>query len=419
MRRRKTWRHKSVTIGGNMKKIKIQEGSVRFWIKRFIYIFSGFLLLFIFSGCASTRNKTHIVEVSAGKTMFTFVSDQPDRSMVNLPQSISKLRFSNPDEFIRQLAAHAAKSSTNNFELVKKVHDWIALNIKYDAESFLSRNVPAQNYENTLMSGLAVCDGYSALFKRICDELEIECLRVSGYARGVGSTIFLPDFIWNSNHAWNMVKLDNDWYLIDCTWDAGYLDGTQAVQSYKTEYLFIKPEIMIYTHFPDDPEYQLLDPPVTAAEFVDSPRYTASYFKYMAEVPSNLKKVTEIGGRIKVNFLTKDGAYLMVNVLDMGGRELPNGNRISRLWKNGNAYECDFTFPQEGFYILRFYANNERYGTYEWIADYGISTSGYVPTSQEEAMRAVNDSFRFGNTDVSNNNTPQREGDFTRELMDR
>jgi len=388
---------------------------MKFQLVKPIFIFTGFLLFFVFFGCTSTQNKTHIIEAATGKTAFSFVPDQPDSSMKKLPQRVSKLRFSNPDEFIRRFAAYAARRSKNDFELVKKIHDWIALNIKYDAESFYSGNTPAQYYENTLMSGMAVCDGYSTLFKRICDELKIECVKISGYGRGAGSDVFLPDFWLNSNHAWNMVKLDSNWYLIDCTWDAGYVERRQAVQSYKTDYLFTKPEIMIYTHFPEKPEYQLIDPPVTRPVFLEMPRYSPLFFKYMTEVPSNLKKITEIEGRIKMKLLIKNDTFLMFDVLDMFGREIPNGNEIGRLLKNGKSYEGDFIFTQEGNYIIRLYASTERYGTYESVVEYGIITTSYIPTPQDEAMRAINDSLRYDIMNPIIDNTPQREEDYKRE----
>lgn len=61
-----------------------------------------------------------------------------------------------------------------------------------------------------------VCDGYSKAFKMLCDENNIPCIIVVGYAGNVG-------------HAWNYVKMGGRWYAIDSTWDD--LDGSSNICS--------------------------------------------------------------------------------------------------------------------------------------------------------------------------------------------
>lgn len=53
------------------------------------------------------------------------------------------------------------------------------------------------------INGKAVCDGYAFMFKYFMDSLEIE----NHYVRSS-----LP------NHAWNQVKINDEWYWVDCTW---------------------------------------------------------------------------------------------------------------------------------------------------------------------------------------------------------
>lgn len=68
-----------------------------------------------------------------------------------------------------------------------------------------------------LVNRVAVCDGIASAFKLMCLIEGIDCLEVSG----VGITKS-----GSENHAWNKVKIDGKWYIVDATWgrSAGYVN---------------------------------------------------------------------------------------------------------------------------------------------------------------------------------------------------
>jgi len=41
-----------------------------------------------------------------------------------------------------------------------------------------------------------------------------------GYTSEIGTSFLNPD------HDWNAVKIDNNWYLVECTCGSGYLSAT-------------------------------------------------------------------------------------------------------------------------------------------------------------------------------------------------
>lgn len=84
-----------------------------------------------------------------------------------------------------------------DFEKVMAVHDYMVLNYQYD----MSYTV----YDITVMTkGYGVCMAYSIAFNYIMDLLGIESTYVSSV---------------EMDHAWNLVKIDGEWYHIDVTWD--------------------------------------------------------------------------------------------------------------------------------------------------------------------------------------------------------
>ena len=91
-------------------------------------------------------------------------------------------------------------SEMDDYHKIKSVHDYIINNAAYDLTG-----VNNSAYEN-LIGKKSVCQGYAAVTYLMMKEAGIDCRIITGTGKGVG-------------HAWNIVKLNNKWYNIDCTWD--------------------------------------------------------------------------------------------------------------------------------------------------------------------------------------------------------
>ena len=59
--------------------------------------------------------------------------------------------------------------------------------------------------------GGALCDGYSLAYEYLLQKAGLTCIVISGSA-GASETD-------TEKHAWNLVRLDEDWYEVDATWD--------------------------------------------------------------------------------------------------------------------------------------------------------------------------------------------------------
>ena len=99
---------------------------------------------------------------------------------------------------------------------LKMVHDWLIANADYARKKLKLHESNSEKYKfnhlwneyGAIMDGEAVCRGYTFAFKAIVDELvkqtgaDIECKEATG-----------------DNHSWIQVKLGDEWYNIDTTWD--------------------------------------------------------------------------------------------------------------------------------------------------------------------------------------------------------
>ena len=88
----------------------------------------------------------------------------------------------------------------SDYQLEEIICNYIKRTARYNLSS---------SYNQSLISvvhGETVCMGYSKAFKYLCDLESIPCVIVEGLLKST-----------NGAHAWNMVLLDNEWYVVDVT----------------------------------------------------------------------------------------------------------------------------------------------------------------------------------------------------------
>jgi len=103
------------------------------------------------------------------------------------------------------------------------VHDLIIKNVTYDYEVFnmLQKNVAwteeewdqmleSSNSYGALILGKAVCSGYAQAYSLLANAVGLEVYYVEGLVDYNGEEIL---------HAWNRVKIEDQWLVVDTTWD--------------------------------------------------------------------------------------------------------------------------------------------------------------------------------------------------------
>lgn len=104
-------------------------------------------------------------------------------------------------------------SGKTEYEIIYEINDYICDNVYYPNEPFISSDFTPYG---VFIKGRAVCDGYARATKILAELCGIECYYVSGYCDSALGSI---------GHAWNLVKIDNQYYQLDVTWnDAGQSD---------------------------------------------------------------------------------------------------------------------------------------------------------------------------------------------------
>ena len=127
-------------------------------------------------------------------------------------------------------------STGNDFEKIRKSHDWLIENLEYESSSNNRGNV-----YGALIEKKVVCEGYSRAYKSILDELGINNILVTGTAtNSKGIT---------EDHMWNYIQINNTWYAVDITWDDPIIQGGGTISTAtKHKYFLIGSGELFKTH---------------------------------------------------------------------------------------------------------------------------------------------------------------------------
>lgn len=174
-----------------------------------------------------------------------------DKHALKTPRSI--------ENNLPRLVDYLSEKALDDFQKVRGFYVWMTKNIDYDNDA-IEPNSKRINHTNqdVLNRKKAVCQGYSNVFKEMCQLSNIRCEVIVGYPKTPREA--KPN-LNKANHTWNAVLLNKKWYLLDATWGAG------NANAYLEDYFLPAPEAFILDHLPNDPMWQLLNCPIDAKVF--------------------------------------------------------------------------------------------------------------------------------------------------------
>ena len=142
------------------------------------------------------------------------------QAMIN---DVASTRLSSEDlEVIgkmEEIVSEVITADMTDYEKELAIHDYIVSNYKYDYENYISDTLPDESFTpyGLLVKGTGVCQAYAEVTKLLLNKVGIECDVVVGTSR-------------DEDHAWNILKLDDEYYMLDVTWndptpdEEGYVD---------------------------------------------------------------------------------------------------------------------------------------------------------------------------------------------------
>ncbi|MDD3686503.1 MAG: transglutaminase domain-containing protein [Bacteroidales bacterium] len=157
-----------------------------------------------------------------------------------------------------KLSAYIYANGYDGEEYLRVAYTWLCSNINYSQNTIDSlKNLDPIEYTFKTLGGK--CTNYSASLTVLCQFAGIEAYSVLGYVKIDGK------IITNADHAWNVIKIDEKYFLFDAAFDSELIKKENGM---KYQYFKKKGEDFIQTHMPYDPIMQLQQYPATHPEFL-------------------------------------------------------------------------------------------------------------------------------------------------------
>ncbi|KAL7063433.1 hypothetical protein AAHC03_0384 [Spirometra sp. Aus1] len=276
---------------------------------------------------------------------------------------------------------------------------------------------------------------YVQAFESMCRYSGIPCVTVRGIAKSVDykvgqpllqpneplfhpETGALPPLISGLQHSWNAACLDGTWYLFDCTWAAQRLAlrspnmtttpsansvtaKAAATLQYETDMFYYKvdPRELIYTHYPFEDCWQLLNPPVSIVNFAEWPLVKPAFFQYGLSFLSHQEGYipAETNLVVKLKMQPESVGKLMFTYqlnlegfgnIDSGANQTRFG--IHEVSPEEACVIFHFRLPKKGEYNLVIYTRHTGEQLFSDVCEYRVSSKGgegpvalpFPPTAQ-------------------------------------
>lgn len=153
------------------------------------------------------------------------------------------------NEKVASILSTADTESMSDFQKVKFVNDYIVKNTEYSTNTTAS---PHSAYA-VIQENKGVCQGYALLALKMLQALGVETQYVVGE-------------VYTGGHAWNLLKVDGEWYHLDTTWNDPTPDRKNIV---RYEYFLVNDDKLKLDHTWIQSDY---------------PEAKSSKFEFMAQI---------------------------------------------------------------------------------------------------------------------------------------
>lgn len=187
-------------------------------------VMSDYGELFWFSGYVYTQyKKGDVIEALEFAPSYTKTADERSAIQEQIDGRVS--------EILADISPDAS-----DYDKTRYVFDYLAANVDYVLGS-----QDNQNIISVFLYGQTVCQGYASATQYLLSKLGIQSAIVTGEAEG-------------NAHAWNLVRMDGEYYYVDTTWGNSTYTGEEMGNERFINYNYfgITTDELLATHLPDD-----------------------------------------------------------------------------------------------------------------------------------------------------------------------
>ena len=241
---------------------------------------------------------------------------------------------------IETLVKYLIKPAKSELDKARVIWRWITDNITYSTgNSYMSAKGTFENRNG-------ICSGYANLYTKMGRLAGLTVENIQGSSKGY---ILRPGaFTSGQLHAWNGVRIDGRWYLLDATWGAGNKNHSKYMEYYSEYYFLTKPTQLIFSHLPDSSRWQILKKPVGILQFNQWPKVLPFFFLNEMKPLSHYIAVYYVKSKDSVKLEVPTNVEIIAHLLQKGKH-----SRYKPLVKRtGKTVTIDLKFKHTGVYTL-------------------------------------------------------------------
>ncbi len=279
------------------------------------------------------------------------------------------------DKMSSSMSSVATSNAFNQAETAYFLFKWISENIAYDCYG-LNHGTVDYSMEGTYSKGKGVCAGYAQMYKYIANKIGLESEYVVGYSKGASyRTGSIPT---RTDHAWNVVKIDGVWYLLDSTWGSGTCSGDTYNKAFSPFYFCTPPDRFVKSHLPAESQWQLLDTIIDLTTFVSQPDLAAGFYNAgFTEVYPNEAVIN--ANKEQVIKLYHDGKKKDIlvtgSLYHLEGNTYYGQEKTLMVTKSTGLFNVNLYLNKVGEYKVQLYSGDSSMDSYPFICDFIIKTT--------------------------------------------
>lgn len=212
---------------------------------------------------------------------------------------------------VQEIVTTLNKSTKTDVEKVKAVNDYIVSNTAYTDNTKAS---PHSAYTVLAERG-GVCQGYALLAHSMLQKLGIETQYIVGY-------------VGQEGHAWNLVKLDGQWYHLDTTWNDPVPDRKGIIR---------------YQYFLVDDRTMARDHTWIAADY---PKATSTIYSYYHEIDFP----AQTGQQLFYSNVSDDNKLYVLDITTGKSRRITSSRAQYIVYADGWLYYSNYS---QGAYLSK------------------------------------------------------------------
>ena len=277
---------------------------------------------------------------------------------------------------IGELCAYiSAYKCENQFEQAWLIYVWITGNIEYNMYGLMSRNLWKNRPDSVFRTGMCVCEGFARLYERLCQVVGIECRKIYGYSKAFGYST--GGKLNKEYHAWNVIKIYNNWYYVESTWGAGYADSVtnKYVKCFEPYWFLTPPDVFMYKHYSESCQQQ--SKRITLEEFEKMPDFELKFhLNGIGLLTHNSSTIVAPAENLILEFSAPQTTLVIGDLKDFqSGEKAENTVFIQRDFADKSKYVVKIVLPRKNtFYKFSLYAKQttSNQQTYDCVAGFRL-----------------------------------------------